>query len=392
MGLPHVDRSSPPGPGARTTAEGWAAVRRDGIDTLIHVDGSGGYTDVETPYTAWSSLVPAPDGLAAVAASFTDEAAIVAGRPGRPAGDPPAPRPRGLTEAQVSLPESIEFPSADGRTAHALYYPPTNPGHVGPDGEKPPLLVDIHGGPTGAARSQFQLGIQFWTSRGFAVVDVNYGGSTGYGRDTASCSEGQWGVVDVEDCVAAATYLADRGDVDPERLAIRGGSAGGSPRWPPSPSTTRSPPGSASYGVADLAVLAQETHKFESRYLDSPRRAVARGRGRLPRALAALPRRPDSGSRCSCSRGWRTRSSRRTSRELIVDALRAQRHPRDLPGLRGRAARLPQGRDDRRGHRGRAGLLRRGLRLHPGVDRELRRRRWRRRAGRRSRRPRCRRR
>ena len=94
----------------------------------------------------------------------------------------------GLAPEQISLPESIDFPSANGRTAHALYYPPTNPDHVGPDGEKPPLLVDIHGGPTSAARSQFQLGVQFWTSRGFAVVDVNYGGSTGYGREpTGTC-------------------------------------------------------------------------------------------------------------------------------------------------------------------------------------------------------------
>jgi dipeptidyl aminopeptidase/acylaminoacyl peptidase len=179
------------------------------------------------------------------------------------------PRDLGLSKEQISLPESIDFPSANGRTAHALYYPPVNPDHVGPDGEAPPLLVDIHGGPTAAARSQFQLGIQFWTSRGFAVVDVNYGGSTGYGRAYRDLLKGQWGVVDVEDCVAAAEFLAERGDVDPARMAIRGGSAGGFTALAALAFHDTFAAGMSEYGVADLAVLAQETHKFESRYLDS---------------------------------------------------------------------------------------------------------------------------
>jgi dipeptidyl aminopeptidase/acylaminoacyl peptidase len=248
--------------------EGWAVVAREGVDVLIHVDGSGGYTDIDSPYTAINSLVPAPGGVAAVAATFTSEAAIVTGpaedlRVRRP------PRDLGLDEAQISLPEPISFPSAGGRTAHALYYPPTNPDHVGLDGEKPPLLVDIHGGPTGAARSQFQLGVQFWTSRGFGVVDVNYGGSTGYGRTFRDLLKGEWGVVDVEDCVATAQFLADRGDVDPARMAIRGGSAGGFTALAALAFHDTFAAGMSEYGVADLAVLAQETHKFESRYLDS---------------------------------------------------------------------------------------------------------------------------
>ena len=127
----------------------------------------------------------------------------------------------------------------------------------------------IHGGPTAAARRQFHLGIQFWTSRGFAVVDVNYRGSTGYGRPFRDLLIGQWGVVDVEDCVAAATYLAERGDVDPARLAIRGGSAGGFTTLAALAFHDTFAAGASNYGVADLAVLAQETHKFESRYLDS---------------------------------------------------------------------------------------------------------------------------
>jgi len=252
-------------------ARGVAVVSRDGIDHLIRVDQVGHgvrEADIRTPYTAISSVVPAPGGIAAVAASFTSEAAIVAGPPEdlqvvRP------PRDLGLSAEQISLPESIDFPSANGRMAHGLYYPPTNPDHVGPDGEKPPLLVDIHGGPTSAARSQFMLSVQFWTSRGFAVVDVNYGGSTGYGRAYRDLLKGQWGVVDVEDCVAAATYLAERGDVDPGRLAIRGGSAGGFTTLAALAFHDTFAAGVSKYGVADLAVLARDTHKFESRYLDS---------------------------------------------------------------------------------------------------------------------------
>jgi dipeptidyl aminopeptidase/acylaminoacyl peptidase len=255
FGRPHVDERHA------------VAVRaQGGVDGLVRID-DGRLTPIATPYTAWSSLVPAPGGVAAVAAGPTTEAAIVAGSPEdlqviRP------PRDLGLRQDQISRPESIEFPSAGGRTAYALYYPPTNPDHVGPDGEKPPLLVDIHGGPTGAARSMFQLKVQFWTSRGFAVVDVNYGGSFGFGRAYRDRLQGQWGVVDVEDCVAAARFLAERGDVDPGRLAIRGGSAGGFTTLAALAFHDTFAAGVNSFGVADLAVLARETHKFESRYLD----------------------------------------------------------------------------------------------------------------------------
>lgn len=271
-GPPHEDHD------ADWYAHGVVAVSRDGTDHLRRADGDAG-ADLDTPYTAWSSLAPAPGGLVAVAASFAEEPAIVRVSATRLAADGTAPSPTievvrpprdlGLRAEQVSVPESISFPSAGGRTAHALYYPPTNPDHVGPDGDKPPLLVDIHGGPTAAARSQFQLGVQFWTSRGFAVVDVNYGGSTGYGRRYRDLLKGQWGVVDVEDCCAAARFLADRGDVDPDRMAIRGGSAGGFTTLAALAFHDTFAAGVSRYGVADLAVLAQETHKFESRYLDS---------------------------------------------------------------------------------------------------------------------------
>lgn len=168
----------------------------------------------------------------------------------------------------VSRAEPIEFESGNGRRAHAFYYPPTNPEVEGPEDERPPLLVMSHGGPTSAASPAFNLGIQFWTSRGFAVVDVNYGGSTGYGRAYRTSLEGQWGIIDVEDCGAAATHLVRAGLVDGDRLAIRGGSAGGFTTLAALAFTDVFKAGANSYGVSDLGALAEDTHKFESRYLD----------------------------------------------------------------------------------------------------------------------------
>ena len=170
--------------------------------------------------------------------------------------------------AYVARPEPIAFMSAGGRTAHGLFYAPTNPDHRPPDGERPPLVVRSHGGPTGRASPALNLQIQFWTTRGFAVVDVDYGGSTGYGRDYRLRLDGMWGVVDVEDCVAAARHLAATGRVDPERIAIRGGSAGGYTTLAALTFTDAFKAGASAYGVGDLEALARDTHKFESRYLD----------------------------------------------------------------------------------------------------------------------------
>jgi dipeptidyl aminopeptidase/acylaminoacyl peptidase len=178
------------------------------------------------------------------------------------------PRDLGLDPAWFSVPEAIDFPTAGGRTAHALLYMPASPTHQGPASEKPPLLVVIHGGPTSAARPMLQLGIQYWTSRGFAVVDVNYGGSTGYGRAYRDQLRDAWGIVDVDDCEAAARWLADQGRVDPERLCIRGGSAGGYTTLAALAFRDTFAAGGSHYGVADLEALATDTHKFESRYLD----------------------------------------------------------------------------------------------------------------------------
>ncbi len=168
----------------------------------------------------------------------------------------------------LSAPRAIEFPTENGLTAHAIFYPPKNRDYAGPAGERPPLLVMSHGGPTSATSSELKLSIQYWTSRGIAVLDVNYGGSTGYGRAYRQRLNGQWGVVDVDDCANGARYLAGRGEVDRDRLIIRGGSAGGYTTLCALTFRDVFKAGASYYGIGDLEAMTQETHKFESRYLD----------------------------------------------------------------------------------------------------------------------------
>ena len=168
----------------------------------------------------------------------------------------------------LSTGRPIDFPSVDGRRAFAFFYPPKNDDAQAPAGSSPPLIVKSHGGPTSAAEHVYDPGVQFWTSRGFAVVDVNYGGSTGYGRAYRESLRDRWGIVDVEDCAAAAEALAARGEADPGKLLIRGGSAGGYTTLAALAFRDTFAAGASHYGVADLAALARDTHKFESRYLD----------------------------------------------------------------------------------------------------------------------------
>ena len=170
--------------------------------------------------------------------------------------------------AFVSRGEAISFPTGGGRTAHAWFYAPKNPGFVAPEGERPPLVVRSHGGPTGASDNGYSPAIQYWTTRGFAVVDVNYGGSSGYGRAFRRQLDGQWGVVDVDDCCAAALWLADTGKADSNRLVVRGGSAGGYTTLAALAFRDIFRAGASLYGIGDLKALARDTHKFESRYLD----------------------------------------------------------------------------------------------------------------------------
>jgi dipeptidyl aminopeptidase/acylaminoacyl peptidase len=168
----------------------------------------------------------------------------------------------------LAHPQPIEFPTEDGLTAFGFFYPPTNRDFAVPAGERPPLLVKTHGGPTGATSANFNLTIQFWTSRGIAVLDVNYGGSTGYGRAYRQRLNGRWGIVDVDDAVNGARYLAQRGDVDGERMSIDGGSAGGYTTLAALTFRDVFKAGASYYGISDLEVWTTDTHKYESRYLD----------------------------------------------------------------------------------------------------------------------------
>lgn len=250
---------------------------KDGFDRLAVALDGGSVAALALPFSViWDIRGAGGASVVVVAGTPTEEAAIVrvelgtgaalAGvdtlRPGR------GLRELGVDRAQISVPEPVDFPSAGGRTAHALFYAPTSPGYAAPEGELPPLLVKSHGGPTSAAVPQLSLSYQYWTSRGFAVLDVNYGGSTGFGRAYRDLLRGAWGVVDVEDCIAAAGWLARAGRVDPARLCIRGSSSGGFTTL--SALARRDTPfaaGADLFGVADLERFVADTHKFESRYL-----------------------------------------------------------------------------------------------------------------------------
>lgn len=170
--------------------------------------------------------------------------------------------------AYFSVPRPIEFPTEAGLTAHGFFYPPQNPDYRGPDNDLPPLIVKSHGGPTAAASTALSLSVQYWTSRGFAVLDVNYGGSTGYGRQYRERLNKKWGIVDVDDCVNGARYLVGRGEVDGKRLIITGGSAGGYTTLCALTFRKAFKAGASHFGVSDAEALARDTHKFESRYLD----------------------------------------------------------------------------------------------------------------------------
>jgi dipeptidyl aminopeptidase/acylaminoacyl peptidase len=247
-----------------------AAWARGGFQQLgVLEPGAAAFRPLDVPLTTVSSLQPYGAGFVAICASGSREPAVVA-----VGVDDAAPRvlranrARPVETGPVSEPRPIEFPSEGGRTAHALYYPPVSAQFEGPEEDRPPLVVLSHGGPTSAASPALSLSVQFWTTRGVAVVDVDYGGSTGYGRAYRQLLNGQWGVVDVEDCLAAARHLAGQGEVDGERMVIRGGSAGGYTTLCALTFHDMFAAGASHYGVADAEALALHTHKFESRYLD----------------------------------------------------------------------------------------------------------------------------
>jgi dipeptidyl aminopeptidase/acylaminoacyl peptidase len=248
-----------------------AVARASGRDQLLHIAPGELIGEVETSFTEFTGLQVGPKGVL-----------VLVGSPGGPAMvvrlDPETLALTGvlrrassiaLDQALIAVPESINYPTSRGRTAHALFYSPRNPEFAAPDDERPPLVVLSHGGPTSNAWTSLDLGIQLLTSRGIAVVDVDYGGSAGYGREYRRALDGAWGIVDVDDCIAAAEFLVARGDVDPDRMAIMGGSAGGYTTLAALAFRDTFSAGISHYGVADLETLARDTHKFESRYLDS---------------------------------------------------------------------------------------------------------------------------
>ncbi len=247
-----------------------AVGRARGRDRIFHVAPGRLAGEVDQPFTELERIRVGPHGIVVAAGSPTEATMIVALDPETlaPAGVLRRSSSLAIDPAWTSAAEPITFPSAEGRIAHALYYRPTNPDVVAPDGELPPLVVYSHGGPTSNADNSLDLEIQLLTTRGIAVVDVDYGGSTGYGREFRQALEGEWGVVDVDDCVAAARYLVDRGEVDPDRLAIEGGSAGGFTTLAALAFRDVFAAGISLFGVGDLESLARDTHKFESRYLD----------------------------------------------------------------------------------------------------------------------------
>ncbi|GAA1822092.1 S9 family peptidase [Planosporangium flavigriseum] len=248
-----------------------AVLHGAGTYRLGILDPEGGaLADLETPFTVWSStLAVSAAGLVGVAASGQEPPTVVRVDPDSGAVERLRPALDRIPDpAYLPQPRSEALPGPHGRVVHAHIYPPRNPEAWAPEGEKPPYVVFVHGGPTGQSLPVLKLDIAYFTSRGIGVVDVDYGGSAGYGRAYRELLRGQWGVVDVEDCVAAAQALVDRGEADGARLAIRGGSAGGWTTLAALTSTAVFAAGTSYFGVAELLRFVQDTHDFESRYID----------------------------------------------------------------------------------------------------------------------------
>ena len=246
------------------------AWRSDGRWRLGRLDANGAMTGIPSPWTDVDSLVVEGSTAAFIGGAPDRSAAVVS--LDLESGETRVHRTSSavsIDDRLLSRPVALTFPTGDGdEIAHGFYYPPRNPSCRAPAGESPPLLVMSHGGPTGSTSDTLSPATQFWTSRGFAVLDVDYRGSTGYGRRYRERLYGEWGVVDVEDCVAGALHLAETGRADRERLAIRGGSAGGYTTLAALTFHDAFGAGASYYGISDLEVLAADTHKFEARYLD----------------------------------------------------------------------------------------------------------------------------
>ena len=243
---------------------------KDGKWYLASIDTvTGELNAVEIPYSAISRIQTGGGRVVLIAASSTEPTSIVSlDLATRDLEVLRRSRELTVDAGYLSAPRAIEFPTEQSLTAYGIFYPPQNRDYVGPADEKPPLLLMSHGGPTSATSTSLRYTTQYWTSRGIAVLDVNYGGSSGYGREYRERLKGQWGIVDVDDCVNGARYLVEAGAVDGNRLAIRGGSAGGYTTLCALTFRGAFRAGASHYGISDLEALAKDTHKFESRYLD----------------------------------------------------------------------------------------------------------------------------
>jgi dipeptidyl aminopeptidase/acylaminoacyl peptidase len=246
--------------------------RREGRDGFVRIGAEGSVEAIDTPFSEIDRLQVVGDTVVATAAGPHDGAVVLRIDPRTciPSGVLARSLPESLHADDLPTAEPMVFPTTDGASARALYFPPTSGAFCGPDGALPPLIVLSHGGPTSSASSALSLDRTFFTTRGIAVVDVDYRGSTGYGRPYRDALKGRWGVADVDDCIAAARFLAARGSVDPARMAIRGGSAGG---YTTLAALTFRPEvfaaGMCHYGIADLELIHADSHKFESRYEES---------------------------------------------------------------------------------------------------------------------------
>jgi dipeptidyl aminopeptidase/acylaminoacyl peptidase len=240
---------------------------RDYLATLDTVTRT--LNNIELPFTAISQVRVAGDRVVFNGASSTEPTSIVSLNLATKRLEVLRKSRETIVDAgYLTNPRAIEFPTEDGLTAHGHFYPPRNRDYVALPSEKPPLVVVSHGGPTSSSSASLKYSIQYWTSRGIAVLDVNYGGSSGYGRAYRERLNGKWGIVDVDDCVNGARYLVAAGEVDDNRLAIRGGSAGGYTTLCALTFRDTFKAGASHYGISDLEALAKDTHKFEARYLD----------------------------------------------------------------------------------------------------------------------------
>ena len=245
----------------------WFVYREAGIDKLATLSSNGQFEQIKIDATEIESVTNYKDGIVATVSSWKAESSVmfINSEEVRPLSKT---RDLDIGESWFPVPETFTYQTSDSEKAHALFYSPTNPEYEIHENENPPLIVLAHGGPTGSARRQLQLSIAYWTSRGFGVADVDYRGSTGYGRLYRNSLRNSWGLADVEDCVAVAKHLVAQKKVDKNRLAIKGGSAGGFTVLAALTFHDTFTAGASRYGIADLAILAKDTHKFESRYLD----------------------------------------------------------------------------------------------------------------------------